>query len=117
MCAIGKRVDVINFFRILEDLGVEKSTPELLRTDKQFVKLIHKQGKEMEGLKKRHNKERTTMQRSHCAVVDKMTAAHNKERTTEEKSSEKQLKKKGWDKATICCYASFNSLRSWAPIY
>ena len=63
----------------------------------------------MEGLKKRHNKERATMQRSHCTVVDKMVAAHDKERTTQEKTLEKQMKKKGWDKATFCCFASFIS--------
>ena len=49
----------------------------------------------MENLKKRHNKERSTMQKQHCIVVDKMVATHDKEKLSQEKSLEKAIKKKG----------------------
>ena len=47
-------------------------------------------------MKKRHNKERSIMQKSHCTVVDKMVATHDKEKLQQEKSLEKAIKKKGY---------------------
>jgi len=67
----------------------------MLRADKQFVKLLKKQQKDLEILKKRHNKERSTMQKQHCIVVDKMVVTHDKEKLSQEKSLEKAIKKKG----------------------
>ena len=64
-------------------------------TDKSYVKLVKKQTKEMEVLKKGHNKQRSTMQKQHCSVVDKIVATHDKERISQEKVLEKAIKKKG----------------------
>ena len=60
------------------------------------MKLLKKQQKEIDIVKKRHNKERSLMQKSHCIVVDKMVATHDKEKQQQEKSLEKAIKKKGW---------------------
>ena len=63
--------------------------------DKNMVKLLKKQQKEIELLKKRHNKERTTMQKAHCTIVDKLVATHDKVKSAQEKTLEKVMKKKG----------------------
>ena len=70
-------------------------TPELLRTDKNFLKLLKKQQKDVEAVKKKHVKERAVMQKQHCTVVDKLVATHDKEKLSQEKSLEKAIKKKG----------------------
>jgi len=68
---------------------------EHLRVDKAFQKLLKKQCKELENLKKKFQKERSTMQRQHCLVVDKLVACHDKEKIATEKLVEKMIKKKG----------------------
>jgi hypothetical protein len=57
------------------------------------VKLVKQQQKEMEQLKRRHVKERSTMQKEQCAVIDKLVANHDKERSAREKLVKKVLKK------------------------
>jgi phosphatidylinositol phospholipase C beta len=59
-----------------------------------FVKLVKKQQKELESLSKTHLKERSTLQKQQCTVVDKMVASHDKERQQLEKISEKGGSKK-----------------------
>uniref|UniRef100_A0A8C1UIT1 1-phosphatidylinositol 4,5-bisphosphate phosphodiesterase n=1 Tax=Cyprinus carpio TaxID=7962 RepID=A0A8C1UIT1_CYPCA len=54
-----------------------------------FIKLMKKQQKELNTLKKRHAKEHNAMQKSHCTQVDKMVAQHDKEKFTLEKLLEK----------------------------
>ena len=78
-----------------DDTHFDPITPEILKTDKSYVKLMKKQTKELEMLKKGHNKQRSTMQKQHCTVTDKMVATHDKERQTHEKVLEKAIKKKG----------------------
>ena len=70
-------------------------TPELLRTNKAFLKLQKRQQKELETLKKKHDKEKSGMQKQHCVVIDKVVANHDKEKLTQEKSLEKAIKRKG----------------------
>uniref|UniRef100_W5KFA6 Phosphoinositide phospholipase C n=1 Tax=Astyanax mexicanus TaxID=7994 RepID=W5KFA6_ASTMX len=60
-----------------------------------YVKLIKKQQKELNALKKRHAKDHNAMQKSHCTQVDKMVAQHDKEKFTLEKLLEKAIKKRG----------------------
>ena len=60
------------------------------------MKLVKKQQKELEAIKKRHTKERSMMQKQHCTLVDKIVAVHDKEKQAQEKSLEKAIKKKGW---------------------
>ncbi len=74
-------------------------------TDKSYVKLSKKQNKEMEIMKKGHNKQRSTMQKQHCTIIDKIVATHDKERTTHEKVLEKAIKKKGWVIVPVFCFA------------
>merc|ERR1711976_949009 len=78
-----------------DDYGFEPITIALLKTDKMFVKLLKKQQKEMDIVKKRHNKERVTMQKQHCVVVEKLVTVHDKEKQTQEKALEKMMRKKG----------------------
>lgn len=78
-----------------ELVGFDPLTPELLRTDKSFVKLLKKQQKELEVMNKRHNRDKSAMQKQHCMVVDKVVATHDKEKLSQEKSLEKAIKKKG----------------------
>ena len=88
----------VNLCRLIcvpDDLIFDPITPELLRTEKVFVKLLKKQQKELEMLKKRHNKDRSAMQKIHCTIVDKMVAMHDKDKLAQEKTLEKAIKKKG----------------------
>ena len=71
----------------------EPVTREKLCGEKLYVKLLRKQQKDIEMMKKRHQKERAMMQRVHCTVVDKLVATHDKEKVATEKSVEKKLKK------------------------
>lgn len=70
-------------------------TRDHLMQDKSFFKLLKKQQKDMEMLKKKFQKERVLMQKQHCTVVDKLVASHDKEKLAAEKNLEKKLKKKG----------------------
>lgn len=76
-----------------EDAKFEAVTREKLCGEKLYIKLLRKQQKDMEMMKKRHQKERALMQRAHCTVVDKLVATHDKEKMATEKSVEKKLKK------------------------
>ena len=67
---------------------------ESLRADKMFIKLVKKHQKELESLSKTHLKERSTLQKQQCTVVDKMVAGHDKERQQLEKMSEKGINKR-----------------------
>ncbi|KAK6295483.1 hypothetical protein J4Q44_G00347090 [Coregonus suidteri] len=66
-----------------------------LKQMKTYLKQIKKQQKELNSLKKKHAKDRTIMQKSHCTQVDKMIAQHDKEKLTQEKLLEKAIKKRG----------------------
>ena len=57
--------------------------------------MLKKQQKELELLKKKHNKERSLMQKQHCTIVDRLVAIHDKEKLAQEKCLEKAIKKKG----------------------
>ncbi|CAD5118884.1 DgyrCDS7560 [Dimorphilus gyrociliatus] len=76
-----------------DELGFEPIRTETLKTDKKFIKLLKQQGKDMENLKKKQNKERSAMQKLHCSAVDKMVAVHDKEKTSHEKNLDKVRKK------------------------
>lgn len=76
-----------------DNMEFEAVTREMLSLDKVYVKLVKQQQKEMEQLKRRHVKERSTMQKEQCAVIDKLVANHDKERSAREKLVKKVLKK------------------------
>ncbi|XP_045576949.1 1-phosphatidylinositol 4,5-bisphosphate phosphodiesterase beta-4 isoform X3 [Salmo salar] len=66
-----------------------------LKQMKTYLKLIKKQQKELNFLKKKHAKDRTIMQKCHCTQVDKMISQHDKEKLTQDKLLEKAIKKRG----------------------
>ncbi|XP_041352770.1 1-phosphatidylinositol 4,5-bisphosphate phosphodiesterase beta-4-like isoform X1 [Gigantopelta aegis] len=78
-----------------EELNFEPVTREILMMDKVFFKILKKQQKDLEVLKKKFQKERAMMQRQHCMIIDKLVASHDKEKTSHEKTLEKKIKKKG----------------------
>ncbi|XP_060577835.1 1-phosphatidylinositol 4,5-bisphosphate phosphodiesterase beta-4-like isoform X1 [Ruditapes philippinarum] len=78
-----------------EELIFEAINRDSLKLDKVFQKLLRKQSKDLECLKKKQQKERSNMQRQHCLVVDKLVACHDKEKIATEKQVEKMIKKKG----------------------
>ena len=83
----------VNVLLLAEDAKFEAVTRERLCGEKLYIKLLRKQQKDMEMMKKRHQKERALMQRAHCTVVDKLVATHDKEKMATEKYVEKKLKK------------------------
>jgi len=85
---------VVLVLQLTDDVGFEPVTVESLRADKVFVKLVKKQQKELESLNKMHIKERSTLQKQQCTVVDKMVAIQEKEKQQVEKVAEKGGKKK-----------------------
>ncbi|KAL5111647.1 1-phosphatidylinositol 45-bisphosphate phosphodiesterase beta-4 [Taenia crassiceps] len=50
----------------------------MLRSDKNYRKLVKKQAKELESLQRRHEKEAATMLRTHSLLTDKLNASHAK---------------------------------------
>ncbi|KAL4237357.1 1-phosphatidylinositol 4 [Mactra antiquata] len=73
-----------------EELCFEAINRDNLKLDKLFQKLLKKQLKDLECLKKKQQKERSSMQRQHCLVVDKLVAVHDKEKIATEKQVEKR---------------------------
>ena len=67
---------------------------ELLRSDKQFVKSVKKQQKDVEVMRKRHAKDRSALQRQHCIVFDKVVAVQEREKTQQAKIVERASKSK-----------------------
>lgn len=47
-------------------------TLETLRQEKGNQKVLRKQQKELESLKKRHHKEKLTVQKQHCVAIEKI---------------------------------------------
>ncbi|KAM9703840.1 1-phosphatidylinositol 4,5-bisphosphate phosphodiesterase beta-4 isoform 1-T1 [Menidia menidia] len=66
-----------------------------LKQMKTYLKLIKKQQKELNTLKKKHSKDQNIMQKAQCTQVDKMVSQHDKEKTNLEKLLEKAIKKRG----------------------
>lgn len=47
-------------------------TLETLRQEKGYQKVLRKQQKELESLRKRHHKEKLTVQKQHCVAIEKI---------------------------------------------
>lgn len=47
-------------------------TLKTLRQEKGYQKILRKQQKELESLKKRHHKEKLTVQKQHCVAIEKI---------------------------------------------
>lgn len=55
-----------------EELNFEPITIEVLRHEKGYVKVTRKQQKELESLKKKHQKERFSIQKQQCGAIEKL---------------------------------------------
>uniref|UniRef100_A0A6B0VFW6 1-phosphatidylinositol 4,5-bisphosphate phosphodiesterase n=3 Tax=Ixodes ricinus TaxID=34613 RepID=A0A6B0VFW6_IXORI len=55
-----------------EEWRMEAITVDALRTEKDYVKLRRKQIKELEGLRKRHHKDKQQVQKQQCLAVEKL---------------------------------------------
>ncbi|XP_053365584.1 1-phosphatidylinositol 4,5-bisphosphate phosphodiesterase beta-4 isoform X5 [Clarias gariepinus] len=74
-------------------LNMPEVTIDDLKEMKAYIKLVKKQLKEVDALKKKHAEAYTALQRSHCTQVDKMATQHEKEKRALEKQFEKSGKK------------------------
>uniref|UniRef100_A0A673GH48 Phosphoinositide phospholipase C n=1 Tax=Sinocyclocheilus rhinocerous TaxID=307959 RepID=A0A673GH48_9TELE len=64
-----------------------------LKQTKTYMKLVKKQQKDVNALKKKQAKARAALQSSHCAQVDRTVAQHDKEKEALEKQLEKSIRK------------------------
>lgn len=55
-----------------EELELEAITMDSLRQEKGYQKILRKQQKELESYKKRHQKEKLTVQKQHCVTIEKI---------------------------------------------
>ncbi|XP_011334377.1 1-phosphatidylinositol 4,5-bisphosphate phosphodiesterase isoform X4 [Ooceraea biroi] len=61
-----------------EEIKFDPVTLETLRQEKGYQKVLRKQQKELESLKKRHHKEKLTVQKQHCVAIEKIFKGKNK---------------------------------------
>ncbi|XP_018396204.1 PREDICTED: 1-phosphatidylinositol 4,5-bisphosphate phosphodiesterase-like isoform X2 [Cyphomyrmex costatus] len=61
-----------------EEMKFDPITLETLRHEKGYQKVLRKQQKELESLKKRHHKEKVTVQKQHCIAIEKIFKGKNK---------------------------------------
>jgi phosphatidylinositol phospholipase C beta len=65
-------------FAATEEMKFEPITPEIIKTEKSFVKLTKKHQKELESLRKRQQKERTLVQKAQCTAIEKLVKSKGK---------------------------------------
>ncbi|VDN37444.1 unnamed protein product [Dibothriocephalus latus] len=63
----------------------------MLRNDKNYRKLVKKQAKDLELLRRRHEKEASTMLRAHTILTDKLNAAHAKASAGQKAAAQKYV--------------------------
>lgn len=71
-------LNIFSFSFKADQPQIAKLTRETLQNMKGFQKLIKKQSKDIDALKKKHNKERALMQKQHSSIIDKMTSYFDK---------------------------------------
>ncbi|CAL1280662.1 unnamed protein product [Larinioides sclopetarius] len=54
-----------------DDFKIEPISSESLKTEKAFLKLMRKQQKELDSLRRKHHKEKTVIQKQQCSAIDK----------------------------------------------
>ena len=60
------------FLLLTEEIKFDAITPELVKSDKSFVKLTKKHQKELEAMRKRQQKERSMVQKNQCSAIEKL---------------------------------------------
>ncbi|KAK3094202.1 hypothetical protein FSP39_025408 [Pinctada imbricata] len=83
-----------------DELTFPAITRDSIKMDKNYLKLLKKQQKEVQMLKKRHQKDKSTMHKQHCVVTEKLVVSHDKEKSAIEKSLEKKIKGGKGDNST-----------------
>ncbi|XP_014467958.1 PREDICTED: 1-phosphatidylinositol 4,5-bisphosphate phosphodiesterase-like isoform X1 [Dinoponera quadriceps] len=61
-----------------EEMKFDPITLDTLRHEKGYQKVLRKQQKELESLRKRHHKEKLTVQKQHCVAIEKIIKGKNK---------------------------------------
>lgn len=56
----------------LETMEFEPITADSLRQEKSYQKMARKQQKDLDSLRKRHQKEKLTVQKQQCAAIEKL---------------------------------------------
>ncbi|KAL1138525.1 hypothetical protein AAG570_008588 [Ranatra chinensis] len=74
----------IQLFSPIEDLTFEPVTLEMLKNEKAFIKIQRKQQKEFEAMRKKHAKEKMTIQKQQCTAVEKLVKGKNKAEVVKE---------------------------------
>ena len=72
-----------------DDAVAKPLTVEQVRSEKQAVKLLRRQTKELDSLRRRHAKERYDMLRHQCVVFDKQYQQHERQRLQAERKKNK----------------------------
>jgi len=67
-------------------------TVEQVRCEKQAMKLLRRQMKELDALRRRHTKERLDIQRQQCVVFEKQLQLHQRERLQAQRNDAKKKK-------------------------
>jgi len=60
--------------------AANRVTLEQVRAEKQALKLMQRQMKELDALRRRHAKQRADVQRRQCVVFDKLMQLHERQR-------------------------------------
>ena len=61
-----------------EEVKFDPITPSTLKSEKKFVKLTKNHSKELDSMRKRHQKERSLVQKNQCSAIDKLVKAKGK---------------------------------------
>ncbi|XP_036145410.1 1-phosphatidylinositol 4,5-bisphosphate phosphodiesterase isoform X2 [Monomorium pharaonis] len=77
-CERQMRTCFISYFISTEEMKFDPITLETLRHEKGYQKVLRKQQKELESLKKKHHKEKLTIQKQHCVAIEKIFKGKNK---------------------------------------
>ena len=63
---------ILLYVLFTEEIKFDAITPELVKSDKSFVKLTKKHQKELEAMRKRQQKERSMVQKNQCSAIEKL---------------------------------------------
>jgi len=73
-----------------DETAVKPLTVEQVRADKLAAKLLRRQAKELDALRRRHTKEQWDIERQQCAAFDKQLQQHRRERLQAERNGAKK---------------------------
>jgi len=77
---------------VADEAAAKSLNLEQVRAEKQSLKLLRRQMKELDSLQRRHTKERSDVQRQQCAIFDKQLQLHKRQRLQAERNGSKKKK-------------------------